>query len=220
VGSGDISDGVVRAHDVAAAREPMRFRWICAKAAGSMGPDLGVSDGFSFAAHAPSPNQRSQEMSSMRAENVADYPRPPAIEPFLGLITVRFGGHVIAETRSSYRILETYHPPTYYLPVAAFSANVLRPAGGRSTLCEWKGQASYFDLASGGRIAERAGWTYRAPAPAYSAIIDHIALYAEPMDEIRVGGETVIPQPGNFYGGWVTPNITGPVKGAAGTTHW
>ncbi|MDZ7601078.1 MAG: DUF427 domain-containing protein [Hoeflea sp.] len=156
----------------------------------------------------------------LKPENVADYPRPPSIEAFSGSIVVRFGGSVIAETRASFRILETFHPPTYYLPVAAFEPGALRPAGGRATLCEWKGQASYFDVVAGGRVAERAAWTYRAPRPAYAAIRDHIALYAEPMDEILVAGERVIPQPGNFYGGWVTSNISGPVKGAPGTTHW
>lgn len=159
-------------------------------------------------------------MTMLKQENVADYPRPPAIEAFGGRIQVRFAGSVIAETGASFRILETFHPPTYYLPLTAFSPGSLRPAEGRSTHCEWKGQASYFDVIAGGRVAERAAWTYPAPSPAYAAIKDHIALYAEPMDEILVAGERVIPQPGNFYGGWVTANISGPIKGAPGTTHW
>tara|TARA_R110002020_G_scaffold96186_19_gene230599 strand:+ start:2052 stop:2531 length:480 start_codon:yes stop_codon:yes gene_type:complete len=159
-------------------------------------------------------------MSELKPENVADYPRPPAIEAFGGLILVRFAGVVIAETRSSFRILETFHPPTYYLPREAFAPGALAPASGRSTLCEWKGQAHYFDVTAGGRVAERAAWSYAAPHAAYAAIKDHVALYAEPMDEVMVAGEKVLPQPGNFYGGWVTSNISGPVKGAAGTTHW
>ncbi|MBU4529134.1 MAG: DUF427 domain-containing protein [Hoeflea sp.] len=159
-------------------------------------------------------------MTMLKPENVADYPRPPAIEAFDGPILVRFAGSVIAETGTSFRILETFHPPTYYLPIASFSPGALRPATGRTTLCEWKGQATYFDVVAGGRVAERAAWTYPAPSPAYAAIRDHIALYAEPMDEILLAGERVIPQPGDFYGGWVTANISGPVKGAPGTTHW
>lgn len=159
-------------------------------------------------------------MSLLKPENVAHYPRPPAIEAFSGAITVRYGGTTIAETTSSFRILETYHPPTYYLPATAFRHGVLRPANGGTTQCEWKGQASYFDVIAGNLIAGRAAWTYRSPLGAYAAIRDHVAVYAEPMDEVRVDGQRVIPQPGNFYGGWVTPNISGPVKGAPGTMHW
>ena len=159
-------------------------------------------------------------MSVLKPENVADYPRPPAIEGFDGPIMMRFGGVIIAQTQTSFRILETFHPPTYYIPVTAFADGVLRPAKGRSTFCEWKGQASYFDVVAGERVAERAAWTYTNPSSAFAAIKDHVAVYAEPMDEIMVAGERVIPQPGNFYGGWVTANISGPVKGAPGTTHW
>lgn len=159
-------------------------------------------------------------MTELRQENVAHYPRPPAIEVFEGPIRIRFGGILIATAERSFRILETYHPPTYYLPVSAFAPGVLRPSKGRSTFCEWKGEASYYDVHGGLQVAERAGWTYSAPSPAYAAIRDHVAVYAEPMDEILVAGKRVVPQPGNFYGGWVTPNLTGPIKGAPGTTHW
>lgn len=159
-------------------------------------------------------------MNPRAIENVADYPRPPAIEAYGGHILVLFGGQVIAETKSSYRILETFHPPTYYLPLSCFSPGALKEAGGRSTLCEWKGRARYFEVMADGAVAPRAAWTYPAPTPAYAAIADHVALYAEPMQEVLIDGVSVIPQPGNFYGGWVTPNITGPIKGAPGTTHW
>ncbi len=152
-------------------------------------------------------------------ENVRDYPRPPALEPARDPIRIVFGGQVIAETDTAWRVLETFHAPTYYLPPDAFAAGVLEPAAGRS-LCEWKGQASYFDVVAGGRRAERAAWTYRTPTPAFAAIADHIAVYAEPMDACFVAGEQVIAQPGNFYGGWTTSWITGPIKGALGTTHW
>jgi uncharacterized protein (DUF427 family) len=159
-------------------------------------------------------------MGVTKPENVGDYPRPPAIEPFSGSILVRFNGELIARSSAGFRILETYHPPTYYLPVKAFAEGALRPSQGRQTMCEWKGRASYFDVVAGDRSAERAAWTYRDPDPRYARLRDHVALYAEPMEEILVDGVRVIPQPGNFYGGWVTPNITGPIKGAPGTTHW
>ncbi|EDQ34973.1 hypothetical protein HPDFL43_02210 [Hoeflea phototrophica DFL-43] len=153
-------------------------------------------------------------------ENVEDYPRPPAIEPFNCSVLVRFGGELIVQSEIGFRILETYHPPTFYLPIDAFAKDALRPSHGRQTRCEWKGQANYFDLVAGDHVAERAAWTYREPDPRYAQLRDHLALYAEPMDEILVDGVRVIPQPGNFYGGWVTPNIKGPIKGAPGTMHW
>lgn len=153
-------------------------------------------------------------------ENVADYPRPPRLEPFGGLIRIVFAGVRIAETRDSFRILETFHPPTYYLPRTAFMTGVLTEARTRGTRCEWKGTAGYLDVSAGGRTARAAAWTYEAPPPDYAALAGHVAVYAEPMDHVEVAGERVIPQPGNFYGGWVTPQITGPVKGAPGTLHW
>jgi uncharacterized protein (DUF427 family) len=159
-------------------------------------------------------------MSAMKPENVADYPRPPAIERFSGSIRVRFNGQLIVETHEAFRILETYHPPTFYLPISSFASGVLVPSKGRATLCEWKGQASYFDVVAGDAVAGRAAWTYRTPDPRYRELHDHVALYAEPMDEVLVDGERVIPQPGNFYGGWVTRHISGPIKGRPGTTHW
>lgn len=152
-------------------------------------------------------------------ENVRDYPRPPALEWSDDPVAIHFAGELIAQAAGSWRVLETFHAPTYYIPHSAFAPGVLQPAKGRS-MCEWKGQASYFDIVANGQLAPRAAWTYRTPTPAFAAIMDHMAVYAEPMDACIVAGETVAPQPGNFYGGWVTSWITGPVKGAAGTTHW
>ncbi|WP_394690523.1 DUF427 domain-containing protein [Hoeflea sp.] len=154
------------------------------------------------------------------SENVEDYPRPPAIEPFNCSVLVRLNGELIVRAETGFRILETYHPPTFYLPADAFSETAVRLSRGRQTMCEWKGKASYFDLVAGDHVAERAAWTYREPESRYAQLRDHLAIYAEPMDEILVDGIRVIPQPGNFYGGWVTPNITGPIKGAPGTIHW
>ena len=153
-------------------------------------------------------------------ENVADYPRPPALEWSDRAILVRFGGETIADAPGAWRVLETFHPPTYYVAPEHFAQGSLLPVKRRRSSCEWKGQASYFDVRGGGRVAESAAWTYREPTKRFADIRDHVALYAEPMDEVLVGGVAVIPQPGNFYGGWTTPDIVGPIKGAPGTTHW
>ncbi|MEO1207593.1 MAG: DUF427 domain-containing protein [Pseudomonadota bacterium] len=155
-----------------------------------------------------------------KIENVADYPRPPALERVTVPIVVEFGGRRIAEASEGFRVLETYHPPTYYVPMSAFADASLKPSEGRSSFCEWKGRARYFDIVSGDKVATAAAWTYPDPTPRFVEIREHVALYAEPMDRCIVGGEVVQPQPGNFYGGWVTSNITGPIKGAAGTNHW
>ncbi|MEN0000970.1 MAG: DUF427 domain-containing protein [Pseudomonadota bacterium] len=152
-------------------------------------------------------------------ENVGDYPRPPRLERFEGSIKILFAGQVIVETQNAWRVLETFHPPTYYIAPSDFAAGVLVPVKG-SSMCEWKGQASYFDIMAGGKTAPRAAWCYRKPTQAFQMIADHVSVYAEPMDACVVNGEEVIPQPGNFYGGWVNSWITGPIKGAPGTTHW
>lgn len=152
-------------------------------------------------------------------ENVEDYPRPPALEPTDDIIRIVFAGRTIAETDEAFRVLETFHAPTYYLPMAAFAEGVLQPGKGMS-ICEWKGRASYFDIVADGQRAQRAAWSYLAPTTAFAPIKGYFAVYAEPMDACFVGGERVEPQPGNFYGGWVTSWISGPIKGAPGTTHW
>ena len=129
------------------------------------------------------------------------------------------GGVEICQTRTSWRILETSHPPTYYLPRSAFIEGSLRPAGGTS-FCEWKGQAGYLDVIGGSKIAPRAAWYYPQPDPRYAAIVDHVALYADAMDECLIDGERVVPQPGGFYGGWITSSVSGPFKGGPGTEGW
>jgi len=152
-------------------------------------------------------------------ESVWDYPRPPAIRTSDEEIIVILGGVEICETRTSWRILETGHPPTYYLPRSAFIEGSLRPARG-SSFCEWKGWASYLDVIGGNKIAPRAAWYYPHPRARYSAIVDHVAIYASHMDECLVDGERVIPQPGSYYGGWITTSVVGPFKGAPGSEHW
>lgn len=133
------------------------------------------------------------------------------------------GGVEICRATTCWKVLETSHPPTYYLPMAAFVEGALRPAEGGS-FCEWKGRAGYLDVVGGPDraevVASRAGWFYPTPSPAYAVLRDHVAVYAQGLDSCTVGGETVIPQPGGFYGGWITAELTGPFKGVAGSMGW
>ena len=154
-----------------------------------------------------------------RAESVWDYPRPPRLEPTAELVEIVLGGLVVATTTAAYRVLETSHPPTYYVPADAFAEGVLRPAAG-SSFCEWKGNAAYYDLVTPERTAERAAWTYPSPSPAFAAITGHVAIYPELVDECRVDGEVVRPQAGGFYGGWITSRVVGPFKGGPDTRGW
>jgi uncharacterized protein (DUF427 family) len=152
-------------------------------------------------------------------ERVADYPRPPRLERFQQRIRIVFGGETIADTTAAFRVLETTHPPTYYLPPDAFIAGALTPSA-RTSFCEWKGRAGYYNVHGGGRTARDAAWYYPDPTPAFAAMRDHVAVYAGPMDACFVGDEQVTPQPGGFYGGWITGNLIGPFKGARGTEFW
>jgi len=151
-------------------------------------------------------------------EDVQSYPRPPALEPVAETIVIRLGDTEILRTKRALRILETHHAPTYYLPRDDVTAEVTR-APGRS-FCEWKGQARYWTLSAGGVVAPSCAWDYPTPTQRYAALKDHLAIYAHAMDLCTVGGVTVTPQPGDFYGGWVTPNLRGIVKGGPGTEGW
>jgi uncharacterized protein (DUF427 family) len=152
-------------------------------------------------------------------ENVGDYPRPPSLERMNYPIRIVLGGVEIVNTIDAWRVLETFHPPTYYIPQSAFLDGSILPAQG-SSLCEWKGQARYFSLTAGGKTAPRCAWAYPTPTPAFQPIANHLALYVAAVDACFVDGEQAKPQPGGFYGGWVNSWITGPIKGAAGTNHW
>ena len=152
-------------------------------------------------------------------ESVWDYPRPPRVEPVAKRVVVRFGGAVIADTTGAVRVLETSHPPVFYVPRSAFVVGSLRPAAG-TTYCEYKGEASYVDVVSNGRVAPSAGWFYAAPRKGFDGLVDMIALYPGRMDSCEVGGEVVRAQDGDFYGGWITSEIVGPFKGAPGTWGW
>ncbi|WP_216321255.1 DUF427 domain-containing protein [Deinococcus aestuarii] len=152
-------------------------------------------------------------------ESVWDYPRPPRLERTPARLELWLGGVKVADTTDGYRVLETSHPPTYYLPPGAFLPGVLTPAGGGS-VCEWKGEATYWTLRAGGKTAEGAAWSYGRPTPAFAPMAGYVAVYAGRVDECRVDGERVTPQPGGFYGGWITPNVVGPFKGEPGTLGW
>lgn len=152
-------------------------------------------------------------------ESVWDYPRPPRLELARKHIQIVAQGVEIANTRNAYRVLETSHPPVYYLSPAGIRMEYLRPAEGGS-VCEWKGQASYYDLVIGKVVLPQVAWTYHHPTPAFAAIANYIAFYAGPMDACTVDGEQVTPQPGGFYGGWITKDIVGPFKGEPGTWGW
>ena len=157
-------------------------------------------------------------MTDLLVENVQDYPRPPRLERVPQMLKIMLDGGVAAETAEGWRVLETHHAPTYYLPRAAFRAT-LEPASGQS-FCEWKGTARYFDLVLGDARAARAAWSYDAPTDRYAAIAGHVAVYPGAVEACFVGDTRVAPQPGDFYGGWVTPNLKGQIKGAPGTRHW
>ena len=159
------------------------------------------------------------EPTGPEQRSVWDFPRPPAYERWHEHVEVVFGGSVIATTDEAWCVLETSHPPTYYLPRTAFVPGSLRPAAG-SSVCEWKGVASYLDVVAGEQVAPHAAWTYPDPKGEAVVLTDHIALYPATMDACLVDGEAVKPQPGGFYGGWVTARVTGPFKGAPGTLGW
>jgi uncharacterized protein (DUF427 family) len=152
-------------------------------------------------------------------ESVWDYPRPPLVQPTTRHLEVIFGCETVAETRRALRVLETSHPPVYYFPIEDVREGVLE-AGARATYCEFKGEARYFSVTVGERSAEDAAWIYAAPSPGYEELAGHVAFYPAKMDECRVDGEVVRPQPGRFYGGWITADVVGPFKGEAETSGW
>jgi len=152
-------------------------------------------------------------------ESVWDYPRPPRVEGTSKHIQVVFNGVVIAETGRAVRVLETSHPPVYYIPPQDIKMEHLRLAS-RSSYCEWKGRAAYYTVSVGRKQAENAAWYYPDPTPGFEAIEGHLAFYPHLMDACYVDGERVQAQAGGFYGGWITSDIVGPFKGEAGTWGW
>lgn len=151
-------------------------------------------------------------------ESVWDYPRPPRLEQRDEHVIVRFGAVTIADTLRPLRVLETSHPPTYYVPREDVDVGLLAPSQHR-TWCEWKGSASYADLVVADRRVPDACWWYDGPSPAFSALAGAVAFYPE-LVEASIDGERVLGVPGGFYGSWVTSRVVGPFKGAPGTEWW
>jgi uncharacterized protein (DUF427 family) len=151
-------------------------------------------------------------------ESVWDYPRPPRLADDAREVLVRVGEVELARTRRSVRVLETASPPTFYLPPEDVRAELLEPSPG-SSLCEWKGEARYVGLALPGRRVERVGWSYPDPLPEFERIRGYLSVYPG-LVECFVDGARVQPQPGRFYGGWVTAEIVGPFKGEPGSEGW
>ena len=165
---------------------------------------------------------RRQTMTSKASvENVKDYPRPPAIEKTSKHLKVMLGDVSIADSTNAYRVLETYHPPTYYIPPEDVRMDLIQRSSGGRTTCEWKGQATYFDVIpkNGKEPVQRRVWSYEHPTKQFSEIAGYLCFYASPF-ECFVDGEKVEAQPGDFYGGWKTSDVIGPIKGGPGTWGW
>ena len=152
-------------------------------------------------------------------ESVWSYPRPPRLEPTPRRIRVVFAGVTVADSSRAMRVLETSHPPTYYIPPGDVRLDLLETTGRRS-FCEFKGTPSYSSLRIGERVAEHCAWAYPEPAPPYEALRDHLAFFANLVDECWVDEERARAQPGGFYGGWITSDLDGPFKGDPGTEGW
>ena len=161
----------------------------------------------------PTPTDRGQE-------SVWDYPRPPIAVPSERHVRIEHAGVLVADTRAALRVLETASPPAWYLPASDVRGDLLERVKGARSVCEWKGSASYFDLVIDARRTALAAWTYDAPTPRYAAIAGRIAFFAGRVDRALVDDEIVRPQPGGFYGGWVTDDVSGPFKGEPGTEGW
>ncbi len=152
-------------------------------------------------------------------ESVWDYPRPPAAEPTGRRIRVEVGDLVVADSTNAIRILETSHPPVYYLPPVDVRMDLLVPSELR-TFCEFKGMAGYWDLTLGDRAIREVAWSYPQPTRGYEGITDHLAFYPSKVDRAMVDDFVIAPQAGDFYGGWITPDVVGPFKGGPGTRGW
>jgi uncharacterized protein (DUF427 family) len=150
--------------------------------------------------------------------SVWDFPRPPQLAQDTREVVIRWGEVEVARTRRAWCVLETSHPPSFYLPFADVSRHLLQAAGGGS-YCEWKGPALYWSLVLGSRRLDAVAWSYPRPLAGAEALADCVAFYPTQL-ECRVDGVIVKPQPGGFYGGWITPELVGPFKGDPGSQGW
>ena len=151
--------------------------------------------------------------------SVWTYPRPAIAEATAARVMIEHAGITVADTCASVRTLETSHPPSYYIPLSDIAPGVLRRADG-SSMCEWKGAAVYWDVVIGDIVVLRVGWSYPNPTRTFAMLRDHVAFYPAPFDRCSVDGETVTPQSGGFYGGWITSKVAGPFKGVPGSRGW
>ncbi len=152
-------------------------------------------------------------------ESVWNFPRPAVAEPTSAHLKIVHRGVTIAETRRGVRTLETSHPPSYYFPRDDVAMALLSASQNRS-LCEWKGDAAYFDISVKGEVLRDIAWSYPRPTEPFLILRDHIAFYAAPFQDCYVDGEKAVPQPGGFYGGWITSKLAGPFKGIPGSRFW
>lgn len=176
-----------------------------------------IANGFTFPSPPPMPQKKIEPGPGQ--ESVWDYPRPPALEDVAERVRVVFGGVTVADTTNAKRVLETSHPPVYYIPPEDVAMEHLTRER-RASLCEFKGRAAYFAVEAGGKRAEHAAWAYPDPTPRFASLKDHLAFYPSRMDECWVGDEQVQAQQGDFYGGWITSKVVGPFKGGPGTLGW
>ena len=156
----------------------------------------------------------------MKIESVWDYPRPPRLEQTSRRIRVVHAGITILESNAALRVLETSHPPVYYVPPQSVAAGALQRSTSRESFCEFKGSASYWNLLTAGGVVRDVAWSYARPSRAFEAMAGYLAFYANRVDECWVDDERVIPQEGDFYGGWITGDVVGPFKGGTGTWGW
>lgn len=167
----------------------------------------------------PEPDPAEGVAANGRArESVWSYPRPPRIEGVDRRVRVSLAGAPVVETAGAVRVIETAGAPVVYVPPGEVAPGVLQPARG-SSFCEWKGSATYFDVVSGGDVAPAAAWTYVSPTRPFAEIAGWVSFYPALLDCL-LDDERVKPQPGGFYGGWVTAEITGPIKGVPGSGGW
>ena len=158
-------------------------------------------------------------MKKKEQESVWDYPRPPRVEAYPGLVEVHHRGQVLAKSSRAFRVLETSHPPVFYILQGDIMMELLHKTN-KTSMCEFKGMALYFDLVTATEHIESVAWGYENPRTGFEVIKDHLAFYPSRVEACYVDGEKVQAQEGDFYGGWITSNLKGPFKGGPGTWGW
>eukprot|EP00470_Lotharella_oceanica_P015823 CAMPEP_0170181634 /NCGR_PEP_ID=MMETSP0040_2-20121228/25624_1 /TAXON_ID=641309 /ORGANISM="Lotharella oceanica, Strain CCMP622" /LENGTH=235 /DNA_ID=CAMNT_0010426753 /DNA_START=41 /DNA_END=745 /DNA_ORIENTATION=- len=163
----------------------------------------------------PHPSKEDRVKPKEGQESVWDYPRPPVCKEAKGRkVVLKLGNKVIAETERAWRMMETSHPPTWYIPKEDINMKYLKPSQAMQTTCEFKGQAMYYDVEADGKTVKMTGWSYPRPADDQKQIKDKFAFYINRGLEAWVDGKKAKPQEGDFYGGWITADVVGPFKGA------